>query len=55
MELRELIENLKAIEMVHPNASVMIGIPDVAPHGDQVVEIAEVNYDHLGKCVVIEL
>jgi len=55
MELRELIENLKAIEMVHPNASVMIGIPNRPPQGDKVVEISEVHYEHLNRRAVIEL
>ena len=55
MQLEELIEKLQAIVKVHPNAGVMIGVPNRPPQGDKVVEISEVHYEHLGKRVVIEL
>jgi hypothetical protein len=55
MQLEELIEKLQAIVKVHPNAGVMIGIPDVAPAGDQAVDPTEVHYEHWKKRVVIEL
>jgi hypothetical protein len=55
MQLEELIEKLQAIVKVHPNASVQIGIPNRPPQGDQLVEISELHYEHLGKRVVIEL
>ena len=55
MQLEELIEKLQAIVKVHPNAGVMIGVPNRPPQGDQVVEISAVHYEHLGKRGVIEL
>lgn len=55
MQLEELIEKLQAIVKVHPNAGVMIGVPNRPPQGDQVVEISEVHYEHLNRRAVIEL
>lgn len=55
MTLEQLIEELKQIHKMHPNADVQIGIPDVGVDANSTQEIHGTHYDHLSRAAVIEL
>lgn len=55
MQLEELIEQLQRIQAVHKNAAVKVSVPGALPGEDYLVEVLNVDYEHLSSCAVIEV